>query len=111
MPLTSRWVHTTPPTGIGPGSGAFTTWDAAAAFGATRLDWIYSTDAAFVAGAKERGLQNVGLAMNGELPDPPRSPGRTLAVPIRKRLNDVTIRVPVRQGRQGDSMGGREWER
>ena len=30
---------------------------------------------------------------------------------IRKRLNDVTIRVPVRQGRQGDSMGGREWER
>ena len=30
-----------------------------------------STDAAFVASAKARGLQNVALAMNGELPDNP----------------------------------------
>ena len=74
VPLTSRWQHFTPASGLGPGSGRYTTWGAAAAFGATRLDWLYSTNATFVAAARSHGLRSVALAMNGELPDPGSSP-------------------------------------
>ena len=41
----------------------YDTWDAMTAFNATRMDWVYSTNASFVAEAHRRGLE-VTLALN-----------------------------------------------
>jgi hypothetical protein len=49
--------------------GTYDTWEAMAAFDATRLDWVYSTNASFVAEAHKRGLE-ITLAMNPQCKDP-----------------------------------------
>jgi hypothetical protein len=49
--------------------GEHDTFEAAAAFNVSRIDWIYTADAAFFAEAHKRGIY-VSAAMNGEVPDP-----------------------------------------
>ena len=84
--LTSRSEHYVPPVGEGAGSGLYTTWTAATAFNATRLDWVYSLNASFVEeAAGKRGLASVSLAMNANIPDSQTGPaaytiGRVLNV-------------------------------
>ena len=65
--LTSRAVHLTPPAHT-----PLTTWAAATAFGATRIDWVYTSNASWVAAAARRGLE-VTLAMNPQAPDGPHA--------------------------------------
>lgn len=43
----------------------------ARAFVATRLDWCYTTDAAFLQAARQAGLGPLGAAVNANLPDRP----------------------------------------
>eukprot|EP01045_Picozoa_sp_COSAG04_P037961 COSAG04_NODE_9946_length_818_cov_0.948540_1_plen_151_part_01 len=47
-----------------------TTWQAMEDFDATRLDWVYTTNASFIAEAHRRGMSVVTPAMNANLPDP-----------------------------------------
>jgi len=65
--FTSRSVHSAP---VGDPNTVpkLTTDEAAAAFHATRLDWVYTTDAAFVANASANGLP-VTAAINANVPD------------------------------------------
>jgi hypothetical protein len=64
--FTSRFAH------YGPEPGGLTTWEAAHAFHATRLDWVYTTNATFIAAAHKKGLK-VTAAMSANLPDPGNS--------------------------------------
>ena len=47
-----------------------TTWEAMRAFNATRLDWVYTTNASFIREAHASGMSVVTPAMNANLPDP-----------------------------------------
>ena len=47
-----------------------TTWEAMRAFNATRLDWVYTTNATFIEEAHTSGMTTVTPAMNANLPDP-----------------------------------------
>ena len=71
--LTSRAPHTSLPfpTGVGPGSGKYSTWDAAKMFHATRLDWVYTLNSTFVSEAKSilHNLSIISTAMNPQTPD------------------------------------------
>lgn len=60
--------------GEGAGAGLYTTFGAAKAFNVTRMDWVYSQNASFVAEARRLGLTGVSLAMNGCLPDTTADP-------------------------------------
>ena len=53
---------------IGDPVRGLTTWQAMGGMNATRLDWIYTVNATFVAEAHARGYE-VTLAMNANLPD------------------------------------------
>jgi hypothetical protein len=46
-----------------------TTQQAMSDFNATRMDWVYTTNASFVAAVHARGISAVTLAMNANLPD------------------------------------------
>ena len=61
--FTSRSAHYTPV------PGGLDTWAAAAAFHATRLDWVYTANASFINEAHSRGYK-LTAAMNANLPDP-----------------------------------------
>jgi hypothetical protein len=67
--LTSRTAHYTPAIGQGSGSGEYTTFTAAKAFHATRLDWLYSRNASFVSELKQFGMSDISLAMNPQTAD------------------------------------------
>jgi hypothetical protein len=68
--MTSRAPHFAPL----PGRTPYTTWTAATAFHATRLDWVYTTNQSFIEAAHARGLE-VTTAMNSNLPDPAGAAG------------------------------------
>ena len=64
---TSRFQHNTPT------HGPYDTWTAMEAFHATRMDWVYTTNATFVAEAHRRGLE-LTVAINPQTAD---GPGKT----------------------------------
>ncbi len=75
--LTSRALHLERPAGVpgrsvGPGTQQYTTWEAANAFRATRIDWVYTLNGSFVVAAHlpPHNLSAVSLAMNAQVPDP-----------------------------------------
>ena len=55
--------------GAGNGQGLYDTWEAAAAFHANRIEWVYSNNASFVSDAKQHGMRSVQLTINANLPD------------------------------------------
>ena len=64
--FTSRSPYFTPGDKTAPRSSYhrnLTTWSAAAGFHATRLDWVYTLNASFIAEAHARGLHVVTPAM------------------------------------------------
>ena len=61
---TSRYLH------FAPDHGPYDTWGAMAAFSATRMDWVYTTNASFVAQAHKRNIE-ITLAINPQTPDSP----------------------------------------
>ena len=61
---TSRFPH------FAPYHGPYSTWGAMEAFHATRMDWVYTTNATFVQEARRRGLE-LTLAMNPQTADAP----------------------------------------
>lgn len=63
--LSSRWVHYQP---VG-GPPSLDTWEAVAAFNASRIDWCYTANSSFIRAALQRGLSGVGLATNANNPD------------------------------------------
>eukprot|EP00937_MAST-01D_sp_MAST-1D-sp2_P001369 g1369.t1 len=71
--LTSRAPHFTPagtpPKGVGRGVGLYDTWQAAAAFHATRLDWVYTLNGSFVRALPAHNLTGISLAMNPQVED------------------------------------------
>ena len=64
---TSRSVH------YARDHGTYTTWGAMAAFEATRLDWVYNTNASFVTAAHEDHDLEITLAMNPQCADGPHA--------------------------------------
>jgi hypothetical protein len=60
--LSSRWVHYE---AVG---GPYDTWAAVAAFNATRIDWVYTSNRSFVEAASAHGL-SVTPATNANVPD------------------------------------------
>ena len=66
---TSRYLHFVPIHGLD-------TWGAMAAFNATRMDWVYTTNASFVAQAHKRNIE-ITLAINPQTPDGPAIAGKT----------------------------------
>ncbi len=65
------------------------TFETATAFFATRLDWVYSTDSAWIAECKSRGYHFVS-ALNSKLPDKPGGNSRLKGRVKDKAGNPVT---------------------
>ncbi len=93
--LTSRSPHLQPPfpTGVGSGSGEYSTWDAARLFHATRLDWVYTLNSTFVSEAHSNlhNLSIVSLAMNPQIPD---ANGKTFKTGRILNINGETLVAP-----------------
>jgi hypothetical protein len=53
--------------------GLYDTWEAAAAFHANRLEWVYTDNASFVVDAAHHGMRSVQLTINANMPDTNKS--------------------------------------
>ena len=84
-----------------PHGGPYDTWEAAAAFSATRLEWIYTWNATTIADVHRRGL-SITSTINANIPDPGTGmlgdPANTFAIGRCENVDGQPLTAPWMRG-------------